>query len=134
MNLADVMSEIGDALDSISGLRVARAPAGSIQAPAAVVGLPDELAFDQTYGRGTDRLKVPVVVAVGRPQERTTVERLGRYADGSGAESVKQVLEGWAWTTCDFVHVVSVAFDVVRIGGTDYAGALFTLDVVGDGA
>jgi len=134
MDLAAVIDEVGDALDTIAGLRISRGPAGSIQAPAAVVGLPDELTYDETYGRGSDRVRLPVIVAVGRPAERTTIERLGAYADGSGARSVKAVLEAHDPTSYGSLRVVSVSFDVVKFGTVDYAAALFTLDISGDGA
>lgn len=133
MNLKDVMDEVAGQLDTIGGLRTYAFPPDSLAPPAAVVSYPDDYTFDATYGRGTDRMTLPVVVVVGKPSDRSTVERLGAYADGSGARSVKAVVEAGTHTAFDTVRVMSIEFDVVTIGGQDYMAALFDLDIVGEG-
>lgn len=84
MNLADVMQELADQLDTIAGLRVYAYPPASVQPPAAVVTYPDTYTFDETYRRGMDRLELPVVLMVGKVSDRASRDRLGRYVDGSG--------------------------------------------------
>jgi hypothetical protein len=93
MNLADVMDAVGDRLDTIAGLRVFAYPPGSVTPPAAVVSYPEGIEFDATYGRGSDRMTLPVVVVVGKASDRAARDKLGAYCDGSGASSVKAVLE-----------------------------------------
>lgn len=134
MDLADVMDEVGDRLDLIDGLRVFRYPPPKIVPPAAVVSYPDTLTFDETYGRGMDRMTLPVVLVVGKVSDRTTRDRLGVYCHGSGPNSVKRVLESGTNTAFDSVRVMSVEFDVVTIAGTDYMAAMFDLDISGQGA
>jgi hypothetical protein len=56
------------------------------------------------------------------------------YCAGSGASSIKAVLEAGTYTAFDTVRVARVEFDVLTIGGTDYLAALFDLDIIGDGA
>jgi hypothetical protein len=134
VNLASVMAQIATQLDTIAGLRVFAWSAGKIVPPAAIVGWPEEVTFDATYGRGMDTLTLPVFVVAGRPTDRQTVALLGKYADGSGAASVKAVIEaGSAYTAFEAVRVVSVEFDVYTIGAVDYMGAVFMLDVGGSG-
>lgn len=134
MNLADVMQEIADQLDTITGLRVFGFPPDRIVPPAAFVSWPDDLTFDETYGRGSDHMTLPVVVVEGRPSDRTSVLRLGAYCDGSGPASVKAVVESGTYTAFDTVRVMSAELDVVTIAGTDYIAALFSLDIAGQGA
>ena len=134
MDLAAVMDEVGDALDTIDGLRVHRWPADNVQPPAAVVTYPAEYRFDETYGRGMDRLVLPVVVLVGRPSERSARDLLGAYVNGSGASSVKAKVEAHTYTACHTVRVESVEFDVVNVAGVDYLAATFTHDITGTGA
>lgn len=134
MNLAQVMTEVGDQLDTIADLRGYGFPPDAIHPPVAIVSYPDDLTFDATYGRGMDRITLPVVVLVGKPNDRSTVERLGRYADGSGATSIKAVVEAGSYTAFDTVRVMSAEFDVVTVAGVDYMAALFSLDVAGQGA
>jgi hypothetical protein len=133
VDLAAVMQAVSDRLDTIAGLRCFAYPPGSITPPAAVVSYPDTYDFDETYGRGMDRLKLPVVVVVGRPTDRTTRDKLAAYVNGTGASSVKAVLESGTYTAFDVVRVTGVDFDVVTIAATDYLAALFDLDIAGKG-
>ncbi len=134
MDLAAVMDAIGDRLDMIDGLRVHKFPVGSVSPPAAVLSYPDEYEYDSTYARGMDRMSLPVFVVVGKASERTARDRLAAYVNGSGASSVKQVLESGSYVAFDVVVVKSADFDVVRIADVDYLAAVFDLDVAGRGA
>jgi hypothetical protein len=102
--------------------------------PAAIVSYPQAYTFDATYGRGMDRLSLPVVVVVGRPTERQTRDNLAVYCNGSGAKSVKAVVESGTYTAFHMVRVEDIEFDVVSIAGTDYMAAVFTLDIAGAGS
>jgi hypothetical protein len=134
MNLADVMDAISNRLDTIAGLRCFAYPPPTLTPPAAVVSYPESVSFDATYARGMDRMKLPVVVVVGRPTDRSTRDNLTVYCDGSGPKSVKAVLESGTYTAFDDVRVEDVEFDVVTIGGVDYMAALFSLDIAGQGS
>lgn len=134
MNLKDVMDQVAAQVDTITDLRVYPFPPDALAPPAAVVSWPETYDYDATYQRGMDRLTLPVVLVVGKPNDRSTVERLGAYADGNGPKSVKAVVEAGTYTAFEAVRVMSVEFDVVTIGGTDYMAALFSLDIVGKGA
>lgn len=134
MNLADVMDEIGDALDGITGLRVYRWPAAEVTPPAAIVTYPDRVEFDGTFGRGMDRLTVPVVVVAGRASERAARDNLARFCDGSGALSVKAAVDGHEYTTAHTARTTQIEFDVFTMNGIDYVSAIFEIDVVGSGA
>lgn len=134
MRLANVMDEIGTRLRSIPGLRVWDWPAGSISPPAAVVSYPDSYKPHTTYARGADTMTVPVVVLVGRADERSARDQLSEYVDGSGARSLIAVLESGSYTAFDTLTVSNIEFDVVRMGETDYLAALFACDIVGSGA
>ena len=134
MDLKDVMAAIGTRLDTIAGLRVYDFPSDHITPPAAVLAYPDEITYDATYARGMDRMTLPVLVMVGKANDRAARNNLVEYADGSGAKSIKAVVEAGTYTAFDTVRVVRVEFDVVRIAGVDYAAALFDLDIAGQGA
>ena len=133
MNLGDVMDAVATQLDTITGLRCFAYPPDSITPPAAIVSYPEEVLFDATYDRGADQLTLPVIVAVGKVHDRGTRDLVESYAGGSGASSIKAVLEAGTYTAFDTVRVARAEFDVVRIGGTDYLAALFDLDIMGDG-
>lgn len=134
MNLATVMQELANRLDTITGLRVHAHPPDKITPPAAVVTYPDTYTYDQTYARGMDRLELPVVVLVGKVSARASRDDLARFCAGSGAASVKAVLESGTYTAFHTVRVTQAVFDVVSIGAVEYLAATFTVDITGTGA
>jgi hypothetical protein len=134
MDLAAVMDAVSTRLDIIDGLRCHPYPPPTLTPPAAVVSYPDMLTFDEAYARGADRIKLPVVLVVGRVSDRAARDKLGAYCNGSGASSVKAVLESGAYTVFDSLRVEGIDFDVVTIASVDYMAALFTLDIVGSGS
>lgn len=134
MNLSNVMDAIATRLDVITGLRVYAYPDGNVQPPAAVVAMPEAITFDDTYGRGADRMTLPVVLLVSGSVPRTARDALGAYCDGSGAKSVKACLEGGGYTAFDSVRVTGIDFDVYEVGAVGYPAAIFTLDIYGHGS
>lgn len=133
MNLNSVMDALGAQLDTIAGLRVFDYPADHVSPPAAVLGLPDDITYDETYGRGSDKITMPLLIVVGRASDRAARDTLAAYADGSGASSVKAVLEAGTYTAFHTIRVMRAEFDQVRIAGADYLAALFDLDILGSG-
>jgi hypothetical protein len=133
VNLNDVMNQLGTQLDTIAGLRVYPYPADTVAPPAAILGLPDGIEFDATYGRGSDEITIPVLVVVGRASDRAARDKLAEYCDGAGAKSIKQVIEAGTYTAFDTVRVARAEFDFVRIAGADYLAALFDLNLTGSG-
>jgi hypothetical protein len=134
MNVAAIMEEIGAVLDTLTGLRVSRHPVGKVVPPAGVVGYPDRIDYDQTYGRGMDRIRdLSVVLVVGKVTERSARDKVGEWTRGAGPQSVKQTLEAHAWTSCHEVSVTDATFDTISIAAVDYLAALFQLDIVGNG-
>lgn len=134
MNLADCMDQIATQVDTITGLRVYAWPVPSVTPPAAVMTYPGSYEFDSTYGRGMDRLSLLMAVVVGRADQRTARDRLGAYVNGSGAESIKAVVEAGTYTAFHTVRVVGVDFGEVTIAATAYLGATFELDIAGQGS
>ena len=137
MKIDDVMQQLANRLDTIPGLRVFAYPPAKITPPAAVVTYPADYSYDATYGRGMDKLQLPVVALVGKVSDRATRGQITKYVDGAGAASFKAVLEGNAapaYTAFDSVRVARVVFDVVAIGAVEYLSATFTLDIAGQGS
>lgn len=134
MNIVNVLDQIAARLATISGLRVSAYPPDNVQVPAAIVSWPDRYDFDETYGRGSDRMTIPVVVLVEREPDNVAREQLAVFCHGSGSSSIKQVIESGTYSALDSLRVESVAFGVATYAGTDYTAATFSIDVVGSGA
>lgn len=134
MNLADVMDELGEALATIDDLRVFPYWADRVTPPAAVVAWPDPLTYDSTMARGADRQEIPVIIVVGKIDARTARNALAKYAEGSGASSVKQAIDSYEATSWDSARVVRAEFGVFVIAGNQYLGITFYVDIIGQGA
>lgn len=135
MKLADVMDEVADRLESISGLRVVAHPPGSVVSPAGVVSYPDRIEYQTTYGRGVNRIVgLPAILVVGKATDRAARDTVSGWSAGAGAGSVVQAIESATYASCDEVTVTMCTFDVVTIAGVDYLAAMFELDIIGSGA
>lgn len=133
MNIDTVMTEVATRLDTIAGLRVFDHPVDEVQPPTAIVSLP-QISFDQTYGRGSDRYNMPVILVVGKVENRASRNNLAPYVAGSGPKSVKAVLEGFTPVAFDTVRVQGVEFDVMTWGSVEFLTGTFLLDIMGSGA
>jgi hypothetical protein len=136
MDIIAVMDEVAAQVDTIAGLRVSAFPPDSITPPAAVLDLPSEIRFDETFGRGMDRITMPLAVVVGKLDARSTRKHILPYFAGAGPKSIKQVVEAGTYTTFDFVRVMADddPFEVWTIAGVAYLAGAFSLDIAGTGA
>lgn len=134
MDLAAVMTELAARLRTIGEFRsVFDYPPDAISPPAAVVSWPDTVTYDQTYRRGMDRMTVPVVVLVAKPSGKAARDQLAPFMRSSGSTSVKEVLESGEYTTCHTVTVTGAEIDVVSVAAVEYLGAVFNVDIAGQG-
>lgn len=135
MNLGAVMQAVADRLDTITGLRVYAYPPDTVQPPAAVVTYPGTYTYDATYGRGMDRIEdLGVVVLVGNVSDRASRDKIAQWANGSGATSIKAVLESGTYSAFDTIRVTRAVFDIISVAGVEHLAATFTLDIAGQGA
>ncbi|WP_020385885.1 hypothetical protein [Kribbella catacumbae] len=135
MDLGAVMQAVADRIDTIADLRVYAYPPGTVAPPAAVVTYPGTLTYDATYGRGMDRIPdLTVVLLVGKVSDRASRDLITKWVKGSGATSIKTVVESGTYTAFDTVRVTEVTFDIIAVGAVEHLAATFTLDIAGQGA
>jgi hypothetical protein len=138
VNIGAVMAEIGTALATMDDMRVYVGAPAKVDAPGtgavAVVPYPTGIDYDGTYARGMDTLTLEILVVLGRPTDRGTLDKLSAYAAGGGPGSVKTVLESFPWTTLDGVRVADAELDPVSMAGIDYLSLAFRTSVWGPGA
>ena len=134
LGLARVMEEMATVLAQLADLHVTGYPPATISGNAGYISYPRNIAFDQTYGRGQDMYEdVPVVVCVANPTDRRARDRIARWLDSAGPESVKAVFEERSWKSCSDVEITNAEFDVETIAGVDYLTVIFKATVVGPG-
>lgn len=137
MNVQDVMDEIGEKLAAIPQLRVYPYNVDKIPPPGAIVGFPETIDYDETYGRGSDSLTVPVWVMVSRANAQSAGAQLAAYLDGSGERSVKAAVDRTntnTYSSCDTVTVTTAKIGAYTSGGVELIGAEFTVTVTGSGS
>lgn len=135
MNVTAVMEALAGRLATIDGLRAYGFPVQSVSPPAAIVTWPSAYTFDATYGRGHDDLELFVVVVVGQPRDaKATRDRLSGYLEGSGASSIKAVLEREPFPEpVERLRVRGVEIDIMSIAGAEYVTAVFDVQIDGRG-
>lgn len=125
-----MMTEVAAAAATVTGLRTSTWADKVVTPPAALVDWPDRINY-QDVGGGDRIPDLPLIVVVGSSVQRTAVTKLAAYAAGAGASSIRAAVEGYAYTSCDSVQVLSVEFTTAKIAGVDYLAAIFHIDVYG---
>ena len=133
MDVEAVMEALEARLGSIDGLRVFGWPVGSVTPPAAIVTYPETVRFDESYRRGADVMDPQVIILVPRPVDRSSRGMISGYVSGSGTQSVKRALESGPCDAWGSIRVTQAVIDGVTWGGTDYVGAIFTCEIIGQG-
>lgn len=90
--VSDIRQELARALSTIKGLQVSPYVLASPTPPCAYI-FADEIEFDYTMGRGTDRFGFLVRVAVPLVEDIGQQVNLDAYRAGSGPRSIKAAVE-----------------------------------------
>lgn len=132
MTPSTVRDNIKTQLSSISGLRLYDTIPDSVNVPAAVVGLLD-LEFDASFNRGFDRASLDVILITGRMSERSAQNSLDSYLAGSGASSIKTVLENNKTLSgaCQTLRVTTATSGSLQVGGIDYLAYRYRVELIG---
>lgn len=141
MNIEDVSDEIATRLRTVAGLRVHQDDPGSIDPPCVAIALPEDVQFDQTYGRGSDRISWSLALIVARldSDKARLTRRLSPYLAGAGPVSIKQVIESddaniyTRYTAFHTIRLVRAEIAILQYGSIDYQGVIFEADIFGQG-
>lgn len=91
-SISALRSGLATRLGNISGLRVYEVIPDNPNFPAAVIAL-DRVSYDSTFARGCDSFEFTVTLVVARADDRSAQNKLETYIAGTGAQSVKTVIE-----------------------------------------
>lgn len=136
MDLAAVMDEIKNRLtSSIADLNGFGYPPGTVTPPAAIVTYPDKIDYGTSYNNGMSEIEsLPVVLVVGKVSDADTRDTVALYANGSGARSVRQILEAAPHTAFFTLKVTDCEFSVYQEAANVYLAATFHCDITGPGS
>lgn len=132
-----VADELAAHADAISGLRTFAYPPDAVPDESFVVGMPDQIAYDQTFGRGSDEYTVTAWVLLKKMNDRTAYARLAKYISGGGASSIRNALNSSPanpYSACDTVTVQSAETGWYVWNSVTHMGAQFTIWVTGSGS
>lgn len=149
MDVAAVRLAVSNAVDEISGLICTPYRPDSITEPAFFVG-EVEVEYDETMGRGYDKLTLTAYLLVSRADDKSSQAALDAYLAGHGSSSVKAALYavrgvpgtaalGGAASSCRLVRAYDYGFDTYGsntssgVQGQKYLGVTFQIDVYGRG-
>lgn len=126
-----LMDGLGDALSTITGLRVTDYVSGQVNPPAAAVGLPS-VSFDSTMARGSDQYTFQIRVFVASAYNKTATLNLSKFMSGTGTSSIKAKLEAdpTLGGVCDTLRVTNAESGWVEHAGSSYLVADFDVDVI----
>jgi hypothetical protein len=119
-------------LATVPGLRAHDVVPDVMNPPAAIVQLED-ISFDATMGRGSDRLTFTVTLFVSNAWNRTAQDNLDAYLAGEGASSIKAAIEAdeTLASVVSFAWVMGVRnYGDFEFAGQSYYGAEFVIEVM----
>lgn len=133
-SLSSIRDGLKTRLETVTGLRAYDTIPDDINIPAGIVGAPESIEFDTTYGRGVDRYTIPIRVYASQASERAGQDKLDGYLAGSGATSIKAAIEGDP-TLGGAAHTTRVTqakgYGVYEVAGVQYLGVEFLCEVIG---
>ncbi len=128
MDLAAIMDAILEQVLDGTDIKTGYAyPAESINPPCAVVGYPEEIEFDATFGSVNNRLKIPVHIAVGKVHDRSARDRISVLIAGVG--SLKAALDGDLGGVVQTCRVTECEISTLTVAGVEYLSARLLLDI-----
>jgi hypothetical protein len=108
-------------------------PPESLTPPAIILSYPKSIDYDETYGRGMDKIVDWEIVAVtGAVSLLTSRKRVMALASG-GTSGLKAVLEIPGYESFDEIRVSTASFDVFTMAGVDYISCTWLVDIWGTG-
>jgi hypothetical protein len=132
IDLAGTMDALALKLQTFDEMqtRVYPYPVATIAPPVVIIGYPDDIEFDMTFGRGSDRAVFPVWWIVGKIHDRTARDALSVVITGS--RGVKDGLDGalTVGETTASVRVTNCRPAPVTIGDVEYLSARFDVEVI----
>jgi hypothetical protein len=134
MDLTALMAEVAVAGRTVPGLAVYEWEEPG-RFPAAVVGYPDRVNPNSTYGNGILLLEdLPFLLYVGKSHLRTSTKLLTDYLNDASPKGVVKALQNYAYTKADWLTVEYIDFDTHTLKGGDFLTAVFHCNLAGRGA
>jgi hypothetical protein len=134
--IASIRAGLATAMGTISGLSTEPYVRDVADIPVAMVGGPDPIEFDKTFGRGHDDYTFPIMVFVSRVVDDDSQTALDAYLDPYGASSIKAAIEAdptLGGVVDDLRVTRTQEYEPHDINGVVYLGAALVVEVMASG-
>lgn len=132
-SIAAIRDGIKTRLATISGLYTHDTIPDDIYPPAAIVGAPTRISYDDAFRTAKTRFDFPVRVLAGRAIERESQDRLDGYLSADGVSSVRAAIDGdpTLGGVVDYCRVSQGRdYGAYQVAGVDYIGVELVLEVI----
>lgn len=137
VNLSDVYNEMESRLrKAIPRLKFPPIEAQTLTPPGVMWSLPEERDYLGSYGGKLETVPVEMTVCVSKNAHRAAVQAALEYTDPRGPLSISAALNSSPadpYSSCDDVVVASSSYAYVEVGGTEYLGCVFKIQISGSG-
>lgn len=133
LNLTDVMVDLALVVQTAlaSGRTAFAYPAESVQPGDAIVGYPEgEQPLTGTFGRGMDRVTLPVWIVCGLPQDESTRDAVSGWLDDSSSvvTAIEETQLAVSWSSARVTGYSIERFD--PIGGNPLVLLKLSVDLI----
>lgn len=137
MRLSDVYDEMEVRLKAgVPTLKFPPIEAETLTPPGVMWSLPEEREYLGSYGGGLETIPIEATVCLSKNSMRAATRLALQLTDPSGPYSVAAALNSSPtsrYESCDDVVVVSSSFAYIEVGGTEYLGCVFKIQITGSG-
>lgn len=134
-SLTELRQGLADRCDTIDGLTANPTGRGTVNVPAAVIGV-ETIDYDSTMARGSDDYILTIRLLVAESTEEIGQDALDEYLASAGDRSIKAAVEAEKSLggVAHFAVVRGVTeYGDIEYGGVGYLGAVFTVEVTASG-
>lgn len=127
MGLAEIMTEMGEVLGGIDGLRVYDYPSDSIQTPAVILDLPDT-DYDRVVG---ETYIFALWLFISKANDRAAAKEVLQYLDPTDYHGIVTTLEAdkTLGGLCDTLAVTEARPQIATVGALAFLAVLYKVEV-----
>lgn len=133
--ISDIREQLAVNAATITGLRVHQTIPEQVAPPSFIVLGPNEIDFDKTMSRGTDRLVFDCLLIASRADARQAQRVLDAFLNTKGTGSIKVALESDKTLNgaCEDLRVTRINdYGAIEIAGVTYLSARVEVEIYVD--
>lgn len=134
--IENIRTALATAMSTVTGLSTEAYVRNIADVPVAMVGGPDPIEYDKTFGRGHDDYTFPIMIFSSLVSDEESQENLDSYLDPYGSKSLKAAIEAdptLGGVVQDLRVTGTQEYGPQDISGILYLGAVLLVSVMAPG-